>query len=59
MVTAVQKHYYGYGSVIDVRESFRDSCVLGPEEKGRIRVGSTICLCILRVRISGCISGEC
>jgi hypothetical protein len=21
MVTAVQKHYYGYGSVIDVRES--------------------------------------
>jgi hypothetical protein len=24
MVMAVQKHYYGYGSVIDVRESFRD-----------------------------------
>jgi hypothetical protein len=35
MVTAVQKHHYGYGSVIDVRESFRDSCVLGSEEKGR------------------------
>jgi hypothetical protein len=35
MVTAVQKHYYGYSSVIDVRESFRDSCVLGSEEKGR------------------------
>jgi hypothetical protein len=35
MVTAVQKHYYGYGSVIDVRESFRYSCVLGSEEKGR------------------------
>jgi hypothetical protein len=59
MVTAVQKHYYGYGSVIDVRESFRDSCVRGSEEKGRFRVGSTICLCILRVRINGCISDEC
>jgi hypothetical protein len=35
MVTAVQKHYYGYGSVINVRESFRDSCVLGSEERGR------------------------
>jgi hypothetical protein len=35
MVTAVQKHYYGYGSVIDVRESFRDSCVFGSEAKGR------------------------
>jgi hypothetical protein len=35
MVTAVQKHYYGYGSVIDVRESFRDSCVLGSEGEGR------------------------
>jgi hypothetical protein len=35
MVTAVQKHYYGYGIVIDVRESLRDSCVLGSEEKGR------------------------
>jgi hypothetical protein len=35
MVTAVQKHYYGYGSVIDVRESFRDSRVLGSEEAGR------------------------
>jgi hypothetical protein len=35
MDTAVQKHYYGYGSVIDVRESLRDSCVLGSEEKGR------------------------
>jgi hypothetical protein len=35
MVTAVQKHYYGYDSVIDVRESFRDSCVLGSEERGR------------------------
>jgi hypothetical protein len=35
MVTAVQKHYYGYGSVRDVRESFRDSCVLGSEERGR------------------------
>jgi hypothetical protein len=35
MVMAVQKHYYGYGSVIDVRENFRDSCVLGSEEEGR------------------------
>jgi hypothetical protein len=35
MDTAVQKHYYGYGSVIDVRESLRDSYVLGSEEKGR------------------------
>jgi hypothetical protein len=45
-------------SVIDKRE-FRGkqwSCVLGSEEKGCIRVGSAICLCILRVRISGCIS---
>jgi hypothetical protein len=35
MDTGEQKHYYGYGSVIDVRESFRDSCVLGSEDKGR------------------------
>jgi hypothetical protein len=27
MDTAVQKHYYGYGSVIDVRESFRETVV--------------------------------
>jgi hypothetical protein len=39
MVTAVQKHYYGYGSVIDVGESFRDSCVLGSKEIGRVFAG--------------------
>jgi hypothetical protein len=43
--TAVQKHYYGYGSVIDVRESFRDSCVLGSEEKGRSGVTVVIVSC--------------
>jgi hypothetical protein len=46
MVMAVQKHYYGYGSVIDVRESFRDSCVLGSEEKGRSGVTVVIVRCV-------------
>jgi hypothetical protein len=48
-----RKHCYGYRSVIDKREfwSKLGSCVLGSEEKGRFRVGSTICLCILTVRI--------
>jgi hypothetical protein len=44
MVTAVQKHYYCYGSVIDVRESCRDSCVLGSEGKGRSGVIAVISL---------------
>jgi hypothetical protein len=47
MVTAVQKHYYGYGSVIDVRESFRDSWVLESKQIGRVFAGcdfrSVIC----------------
>jgi hypothetical protein len=29
MDTAVQKHYYGYGSVIGVRESFRVQLCFG------------------------------
>jgi hypothetical protein len=42
------KHYYGYGSteallwlqsVIDVRESFRDSCVLESKQVGRVLAG--------------------
>jgi hypothetical protein len=41
---AVQNHYYGYGSVIDVRESFRDSCVLGSEEIGRTRCVRSVIL---------------
>jgi hypothetical protein len=45
MDTAVQKHYYGYGSVIDVRESLKDSCVLGSEEKGRSGVTVVIASC--------------
>jgi hypothetical protein len=44
MDTAVQKHYYGYGCVIDARESFRGSCVLGSEEKGRSGVIAVISL---------------
>jgi hypothetical protein len=32
------------------------SCALEFEEEGRIRVSWTICLCILRVIISGCIT---
>jgi hypothetical protein len=36
---AVQKHYYGYGSVIDVRESCRDSCVLESKQVGRVLAG--------------------
>jgi hypothetical protein len=39
MVTAVQKHYYGYGSVIDVRESFRVSCELEGKQIGRVFAG--------------------
>jgi hypothetical protein len=46
MVTAVQKYYYGYGSVIDVRESFRVSCVRGLIEFGRV----------LRVAVSSCVT---
>jgi hypothetical protein len=46
MDMAVQKHYYGYGSVIDVRESLRDRCVLGSEEKGRSGVTVVIASCI-------------
>jgi hypothetical protein len=42
MVTAVQKHYYGYGSVIDVRESFRDSCELEGKQIGRVFAGCDI-----------------
>jgi hypothetical protein len=49
MVTAVQKHYYGYGSVIDGRESFRDSCVLGSKEKGRSGVTVVIDSCVRRL----------
>jgi hypothetical protein len=45
MVTAVQKHYYGYGSVLDVTESFRDSWVLESEEKGRSGVTAVIGSC--------------
>jgi hypothetical protein len=33
MVTAVQKHYYGYGSVIDVMESLRDSVFWNAKRK--------------------------
>jgi hypothetical protein len=39
MDTAVQKHYYGYGSAIYVRESLRDSCVLEGEQIGRVLAG--------------------
>jgi hypothetical protein len=42
MDTAVQKHYYGYGSVIDVRESLRDSCVLEGKQIGRVFAGCDI-----------------
>jgi hypothetical protein len=60
MVTAVQKHYYGYGSVIDVRESSRDSCVLGSKEIGRVFAGcdfrSVICeLCYRSSRVQTCV----
>jgi hypothetical protein len=42
MDTAVQKHYYGYVSVIDVRESFRDSGELEGKEIGRVFAGCDI-----------------
>jgi hypothetical protein len=53
MDTAVQKHYYGYGSVIDVREIFRDSCVLGSDEKGRSGVIVVISSCVLESKQVG------
>jgi hypothetical protein len=42
MVTAVQKHCYGYGGVMDVRESFRDSCELEGKQIGRVFAGCDI-----------------
>jgi hypothetical protein len=53
MDTAVEKHYYGYGSVIDVRESLRDSCVLGSEEKGRSGVTVVTASCVLESKQVG------
>jgi hypothetical protein len=35
--------------VLDVRESFRDSCVLGSEEKGRSGVIVVISSCVRRL----------
>jgi hypothetical protein len=59
MVTAVQKHYYCYGSVIDIRESFRDSCVLGSEEKGRSGVIVVISRCVLESKQVGRVLAGC
>jgi hypothetical protein len=44
-----QRRYYGNGSVLDVRESFGDSCVLGSEEKGRSGVIVVINSCVRRL----------
>jgi hypothetical protein len=44
-----QRRCYGNGSVLDVRESFRDSCVLGSDEKGRSGVIVVINSCVRRL----------
>jgi hypothetical protein len=41
-----RRRCYGNGSVLDVRESLRDSCVLGSEEKGRSGVIVVMNSCI-------------
>jgi hypothetical protein len=60
MDTAVQKHYYGYGSVIGVRESFRVQLSLGTrrERTQWLYVCSKSCnqeLCYRTDRVRTCV----